>query len=239
MYRLTLAVPETRVAQHYFGHDLPVGDRVALYNLGAEDQVCAIMCRDHERPRPDLMRVWWDASAQGGTTPSPLLIDSEDVAEHPRFQDAYRHRRCLFPVSGWFAWQRSDRTQPAQPWYFTLADPGQDEVLFLAGLWQYTGEGITVRAGLLTEPANSEFATVCTRQPLTIDPEARWDWLDPGKTDPASVRDATRRLAPSRLVAYPVGDGIGKTGPGKSRGPDLIEPLDGRRIASTQDNEEV
>jgi putative SOS response-associated peptidase YedK len=57
---------------------------------------------------------------------------------------------------------------------------------------------------ILTEPVSPALAFIHDRQPVVLDPECRWKWLDPRTTDREQRRAVTRRLDPGRLVAYPV-----------------------------------
>jgi len=48
------------------------------------------------------------------------------------------------------------------------------------------------------------FAFIHDRQPVVIDPECRWQWLDPELSDREKIRKVARRQDPDRLKAYPV-----------------------------------
>lgn len=115
---------------------------------------------------------------------------------------ASAHRRCLIPANGWYEWRRTESGK--QPYYITLKDPEADELVFFAGLWKPGGEGIDTCCAILTEPVAPAFAFIHDRQPLVLDPECRWQWLDPKITDRETVRAIARRLDPNRLEAYPV-----------------------------------
>jgi putative SOS response-associated peptidase YedK len=44
----------------------------------------------------------------------------ETVTEKPFFREAFKRRRCLIPVTGYYEWQ--DAIGGKQPWYFTSRD---------------------------------------------------------------------------------------------------------------------
>src|SRR3990172_6232139 len=55
---------------------------------------------------------------------------AETVAEKPSFRNAFRHRHCLVPMSGFFEW--SKRGIHKQPYFIALGD---QRVMAVAGLW--------------------------------------------------------------------------------------------------------
>lgn len=85
----------------------------------------------------------------------------------------------------------------------TLKEPERDEVVFFAGLWEPAGEGMETCCAILTEPASPAFAVIHDRQPVVLDPQCRWRWLDPELSDRDGIRKAARRLDPDRLIACP------------------------------------
>ena len=56
---------------------------------------------------------------------------SETVAEKPTFRDAWKKRRCVIPVSGYYEWTGEKGSK--QPFYF---HPENNTPLLLAGLWE-------------------------------------------------------------------------------------------------------
>ena len=77
--------------------------------------------------------------------------------------------------------------------------------MFFAGLWKPAGEGTETCCALLTEPVSPAFAFIHDdRQPVVLDPECRWQWLDPELSERDTIRKVARRPGP-----YPVrGDRI-------------------------------
>ena len=57
---------------------------------------------------------------------------------------------------------------------------------------------------------------------MVLDPECRWQWLDPGLSDRETIRKVARRLDPDRLTAYPVSTRVNRPA---NDDPGLLEPI--------------
>jgi len=93
--------------------------------------------------------------------------------------------------------------------------------VFFAGLWEPAGEGTETCCAILTEPVSPDFAFIHDRQPVVLDAECRWQWLDPKLSDRETIRKVARRLDPARLIAYPVSTRVNRPA---NDDPGLIEP---------------
>ena len=74
-----------------------------------------------------LVPYWWSKPLKELRL-ATFNARAETVETKPFFRDAFKRRRCLIPVSGYYEWQyRDGPKKPPQPWYFTaarrLADP--------------------------------------------------------------------------------------------------------------------
>jgi putative SOS response-associated peptidase YedK len=58
---------------------------------------------------------------------------------------------------------------------------------------------------------------------VVLDPERRWQWLDPELSDRETIRKVARRLDPDRLTAYPVSTRVNRPA---NDDPGLLDPLD-------------
>ena len=79
------------------------------------------------------MRPAWMKAKAGPIKPAPINARAETVASSPMFCDAFRARRCVVPVSGFYEWQAVAGSKTKQPWYFQRADGA---ILCLAGVWE-------------------------------------------------------------------------------------------------------
>jgi putative SOS response-associated peptidase YedK len=151
-----------------------------------------------------------------------INLRAEKAATSPYFRSAFAHRRCLIPANGWYEWRKTESGK--QPYYITLKNPDKDEVVFLAALWEPTGEGDDTCCAILTEPVSPTFAFIHDRQPVVLDPERRWQWLDPELSDRDTIRKVARRLDPDRLTAYPVSSRVNRP---SNDDASLIEEVEG------------
>jgi putative SOS response-associated peptidase YedK len=133
---------------------------------------------------------------------------AETVAEKPSFRNAFRHRRCLVPMNGFFEW--SKRGVLKQPHFIALSDK---RVMAVAGLWE-RWEGRSPEEGqegspiesctLLTTEANELIAPMHDRMPVIVAPENYELWLNPSGQDLAALRPLLAPYPPGEMFARPV-----------------------------------
>ena len=101
--------------------------------------------RELIRDRWGLIPGWW---------PKPLKelklatfnARAETVDEKPMFRTAFKRKRCLIPVSGYYEWQ--DTPGGKQPWYFTARD-GSPALTIAGPLGRVDGQGDRQAAQIL------------------------------------------------------------------------------------------
>ena len=102
---------------------------------------------------------------------------SDGVATNPMFREAFKRRRCIVPMSGFYEWRQMEDGK--QPFFISDADGG---VLSCAGLWdnwkdRATGE--TMRsATLIVTDANTFMSQIHDRMPVFLPPDKFEAWLD-------------------------------------------------------------
>ena len=101
---------------------------------------------------------------------------SETVATNGVFRAAFKKRRCLIPVSGFYEWQALEGSTRKQPWYF---HPAHDPLFAFGGLWEVWGEGADAVAtvAIVTTSANEFVAPIHDRMPLIVPREHHAAWL--------------------------------------------------------------
>ena len=140
---------------------------------------------------------------------------AETVATKPAFRDAYRHRRCLVPASGYYEWHAGPRGK--QPYYFTTDDGA---LLTFAGLWDVwrstAGETLTSYT-IIVGAAGASGPHAQNRLPVIVEERDRQRWL--------AGPDVDRLLDPlpaSRLARHAVSPRVNTT---RNDDPSLVCPL--------------
>ena len=124
---------------------------------------------------------------------------SETVHEKPAFRSAFRRRRCVIPVNGWFEWRREGGEK--QPYWIRPADA---EAFSLAGLWERwdRGEEPVETFTILTTEVSPALADIHHRQPVIVGDGEVDAWLDPASPFERIVETARAAFAgPVRPVA--------------------------------------
>lgn len=144
---------------------------------------------------------------------------AESVAIKPMFREAFRRRRLLVPVDGFYEWEEVPGSKKKVPHFFGRAD---GEPVVLAGLWEYwaRGEHERLSATVLTSRAGPDM-TVHDRQPVVLGPDAWGRWLDP-ELDDVGALEALLHPAGGVLVHHVVSPEVGST---RNDGPHLVEAV--------------
>ncbi|AWK87070.1 SOS response-associated peptidase [Azospirillum thermophilum] len=147
----------------------------------------------------------------------------ESVAGKPAFRDAFRKRRCLVPLDGFYEWAAEGRRK--QGYVIRRRDRSP---FALAGLWErWRGpkggpplaeplETMTI----VTTGANAALAPLHDRMPVVLD-RSDWDlWLDPQA--PLPVLERMLRPAPDDLLdLQPVGPRVNNV---RNDDPSCLDP---------------
>lgn len=145
---------------------------------------------------PDASTMRW--GFQPGWAKRPLInAKSETVHEKSTWSKAFRERRCVLPVSGFYEWDGRTDAKPKPRFRFHLKE---DPVMLLGGLWIGGEEPactiLTTRAGEVVEPLHD-------RQPVIVQREHLDRWLDPGISERVPLEDLMEPLDSHFLVAEP------------------------------------
>lgn len=152
---------------------------------------------------------------------------SETAATKPAFRAAFKRRRCLIPVDGFYEWV--DRGGKKWPIQIRIKEEGEDqpELGAFAGLWEsWSGEdGEEIESyTILTADAGPIVEEVHHRMPIWA-PEGLWQpWLDVENPFGDALLEAMVRGFPAdRVELRPVSRELNRAG---NEGPGLIEEVD-------------
>lgn len=124
-------------AQGSFAYPHLVGDLLAMpasYNLAPTQRASVLLDRGMGL---QLTRMAWGLlpfrakakSLQGSTINARI----ETVASKPAFRSAFKARRCLVPMVGYYEWSVNAEDGKKDPWFIHATGP-----LWAAGLWEDT-----------------------------------------------------------------------------------------------------
>lgn len=143
----------------------------------------------------------------------------ETVAEKPAFRQAFRQRRCLWPVDGYYEWIA--RGKEKIPYRVILKDKG---VYSLAGLWETwkneQGEKV-FSFTILTQPATPSMEFLHHRMPVILPREMELDWLDPN-LDPEDFLHNLPPFGTDQLEVYRVSQEVNNV---RNNRRELIAPV--------------
>ena len=164
----------------------------------------------------------WAKSIEAAERYSMINAKSEEIAEKPSYTLAFRRRRCIVPVSGFYEWKRSGRTK--RPYAIVRAD---QSIMSLAGIWESWSGGetkeVVLSYAIITTAANAYMSEIHTRMPLILNEESERTWLDPGLTDPAQIRPLMQTSAGDALTCYEVSPLVNSP---KNNSPEVLQRVE-------------
>ncbi len=200
----------------YQAEDFPGTE--AAYNV-APTQTAPVVRqrRDDNRAELALARwglvpFWWNKPLKEMKF-STFNARSETAATSRVFRNAFKHRRCLVPVSGYYEWSGpKGRKTP-------YAIGCRNRRLFcLGGLWERStidGDSFDSFTILTTSP-NERMAEIHNRMPVIIDPADYDRWFN---DDSDAVTDLFDPYPANAMEAWKVGAAVGNV---RNQGRELI-----------------
>jgi len=199
--RFSLSKPSS-ISSFFTGLTLPEELR-ARYNIAPSSQVLIVL--NDGQIRFDLAR-WglipsWASDPQIGN--SLINARAETLAEKPSFRQAFKKRRCLIPVDGFFEWTKGPGSKTRTPIHIRMKT---GEPFAFAGLWEQwrSPDGESIRScTIVTTTPNDLLSAFHHRMPVIVSPENYERWLDP-RLDSSEVQDILVPYPPERMAAYKV-----------------------------------
>jgi putative SOS response-associated peptidase YedK len=145
---------------------------------------------------------------------------SETVAPNGMFRDAYRSRRCLMPVNGYFEWKGIKGKK--QPYALAMAD---DKPFCIAAIWEPRRDK-SARPGteentfaVVTCPPNDLVATIHDRMPVILHERDYARWLG----DEPNPADLMVPFPSELMKIWPVSMRVNNA---RNEGADLLDPIE-------------
>jgi putative SOS response-associated peptidase YedK len=160
---------------------------------------------------------YWCNDPKGGR--KPINAKAETVASLPTFRDAYRKRRCIVPVDGFYEWKAIKGQKTKQPYAIAMKDGSP---FGIAGLWENwkdpaSGEWIRTFA-VVTTDANEMVADIHNRMPAILAPADYDRWLG-DEPDPC---DLLRPFPADLMRMWPISTRVNKP---ENDDSSIIEPV--------------
>ncbi|HDS1128639.1 TPA: SOS response-associated peptidase [Stenotrophomonas maltophilia] len=165
------------------------------YNLAPTQRASVILDRGTGRQVSrlawGLLPSWAKAKSLQGSTFNARI---ETVATKNAFRAAFKRRRCLVPMAGYYEWSISDVDGKKDPWFIHADGP-----LWAAGLWEdaspLLADDNLGTFTIITGDSSGVSADIHDRMPV---------WIDPGQLDAwlrAEPDDAMAMLLASKVPA--------------------------------------
>lgn len=195
--RVTIRTPLDRLRDLFrFEGDI---DLVPRFNVAPSQPLLTVSADASEPTRRKGALVRWGMQrpkgADGKSMPPIINARSETAESLPTFRDAFRIRRCVVLIDGFYEWRQEGRQK--QPYLFEL---NSGAPFALAGLIDAAkAPGCVV----LTTDANEVVAPIHDRMPVILPEEEMDVWLDPtrGADD---LKRVLRPLPSSAMRRRPV-----------------------------------
>jgi putative SOS response-associated peptidase YedK len=160
---------------------------------------------------------YWCSDPKGGRR--PINAKCETVRDLPTFRDAYRRRRCIVPVDGFFEWKAIKGQKAKQPYAIAMKDGAP---FGIAGIWENwkdptSGEWVRTFA-IITTDANELVDDIHDRMPVVLSryDYARWLGEEP---DP---RDLMRPFPAELMRMWPISTRVNKP---ENDDPSILDPV--------------
>jgi putative SOS response-associated peptidase YedK len=213
--------PASELAEIFAAEPL-ADDPGPRFNVAPTDEALVVVQRGDRRAitayRWGLIPHWAEAAKVGSRM---FNARAESLTSSPAFRDAFRRKRCLVPVDGFYEWHREGtRRQP-----FAIArDDGRP--LALAGLWSGWRDPAADRVirtfTIITTRPNDQLSGLHDRMPVVVPDEAWSRWLDPGLHDPAELNGLFEPSDEVELRIWPVSPLVNNV---RNDGPKLFAPI--------------
>jgi putative SOS response-associated peptidase YedK len=151
----------------------------------------------------------------------PLSNLSGASTSTTRFRDAYRRRRCIVPVDGFFEWKAIKGQKAKQPYAIAMKD---GTPFGIAGIWENwkdpaSGEWTRTFA-IITTDANELVGDIHDRMPVIL---SRYDyarWL----SEEPDARDLMRPFPAELMRMWPISTRVNKP---ENDDPSILDPRSG------------
>ena len=172
----------------------------------------------HPGPDDIVLPVTWQRWEAAGE-PAPVTLGDLNVGERDS-REAYRKRRCIVPIDGFFEWMAIKGAKVKQPYAIAMKDRSPFGIAGVWENWRNPASGEWVRTfAIITVPANSLVSRIHDRMPAILGPDEFDRWLG----EEVNPRDLMRPFDSDLITMWPVSTRVNSP---KNDDPSLLEAVD-------------
>lgn len=130
----------------------------------------------------------------------------ETLQEKPSFRTAFKKRRCIIPVNGFYEWRTEAGLK--KPFFIRMSGDGETPPMLLAGLhesWVKPDGEVLDTFTIITTGACDKLKTIHDRMPVIIFSENSKKWLDESVT-PDEIEKMIKPADDGYIDFYPVSE---------------------------------
>jgi putative SOS response-associated peptidase YedK len=236
--RFTQKSERSVISREFYIQDF-VSEVYISYNVASTEHAGVVLREPGEgeggtlyaRFRWGLVPFWADDPAIGNRM---INARAESVSGKASFKNAFKHRRCLVPVDGFFEWKKQGGQKHPYYVYHSSGKP-----VSLAGLWEaWDGSRkpprLSVRERppgsrnllytftIITVEANSTIRELHDRMPVIVPPDRRDDWLGSAPDDFKRLEGLLVPAPPGEIEFHRVSREMNSP---QNKSPQCIEPV--------------
>lgn len=214
------------IAQYFDAEPAPEAALRPSWNVAPTNDIYVVLeDGDVRRVAPHhwgLVPIWADSPKVGNRM---INARAEGLATKGAFKHAFRKRRCIVPVDGFYEWRKLPGQRTKQPYFISRPD---GEPLAFAGLWEEwrgperDGAERLRSATIITTTPNEAMSAIHDRMPAILPPSAWDEWLDQGNADLESLGRLLVPAPSELLVLRPVSTEVNNV---RNQGAHLIDPV--------------
>ncbi len=172
-----ILLTDLSVLTESFGIQEIAAEYQAGVNISPGQHIAAVVHDGRKRLvafRWGLIPAWADDPAIGNRM---FNARAETLAEKPSFKQAFKKRRCLIPVDGFYEWQKMGKGK--QPLCVSLKSGRPFGLAGLYETWVSPEKGRIHTCTIITTDANELIRPIHDRMPVILPKDKEAAWLDP------------------------------------------------------------
>ena len=197
---------------------------LASYNV-APQTFQPVVCFNRKTLERELVQMRWGLvpywASDVKIAYSTINAKAETLTTSPVFREAFKRRRCLIPVDGFYEWQAIDK-KTKHAFAVALKDGSLFALAGLFDVWKdkKTGQALLSYTVITTDP-NELLEPFHNRMPVIVKPHDYERWIAPAEPSHLPV-DLLRPYPDELMTAWRVGPAVGNV---KNDEPGLIVPI--------------